>query len=112
MRQLALAPTVTGVPPLFLLAACGGDGGVATEPARKAESGQSNGEQSEGGGEHEGRSDSGNEHEGGSESGGLSKGIELGQGTPVDLAPGNMAEITLEVSSQSFDTWSAHPEVE
>ena len=41
----------------------------------------------------------------------LSNGIELGPTTPLDLAPGQMAEITLPASKQRFETWSAHPEV-
>ena len=40
----------------------------------------------------------------------LSNGIELGPTTPVDLAPGAVIDITLEASSQPFETWSAHPE--
>ena len=41
----------------------------------------------------------------------LSNGTELGPTTPVDLAPGEMAAITLPATSQPFETWSAHPEV-
>ena len=41
----------------------------------------------------------------------LSNGIELGPTTPVDLAPGQTVEITLQASSQPFVSWSAHPEV-
>ena len=41
----------------------------------------------------------------------LSNGVELGPTTPVDLAPGQVAEITLQAGSQPFSTWSAHPEV-
>lgn len=41
----------------------------------------------------------------------LSNGVELGPTTPVDLAPGDMAEITLPATKQRFETWSAHPEV-
>ena len=41
----------------------------------------------------------------------LSNGIELGPTTPVDLAPGESANVTLEASAQPFETWSAHPEV-
>ena len=41
----------------------------------------------------------------------LSNGIELGPTTPVDLAAGEMAEVMLRGSNQSFETWSAHPEV-
>ena len=41
----------------------------------------------------------------------LSNGIELGPTTPVDLAPGQVVAITLPASSQTFTSWSAHPEV-
>ena len=41
----------------------------------------------------------------------LSNGTELGPTTPVDLAPGQVAAITLPATSQPFETWSAHPEV-
>ncbi len=41
----------------------------------------------------------------------LSNGIELGPTTPVDLAPGQVVEVTLPASSQPFTSWSAHPEV-
>ena len=41
----------------------------------------------------------------------LSNGIELGPTTPVDLASGQVHEINLPASSQSFQSWSAHPEV-
>ena len=41
----------------------------------------------------------------------LSNGIELGPTEPVDLAPGHVAEVTLQASSEPFTTWSAHPEV-
>ena len=41
----------------------------------------------------------------------LSNGIELGPTDPVDLAPGQAAEVTLGASSQPFASWSAHPEV-
>ena len=41
----------------------------------------------------------------------LSNGTELGPTTPVDLDPGQVADITLEVSEQPFTSWSAHPEV-
>ena len=41
----------------------------------------------------------------------LSNGIELGPTTPVDLAPGQVAEVSLPASSEPFETWSAHPEV-
>ena len=42
----------------------------------------------------------------------LSNGIELGPTTPVDLAPGRVADIILPASSQPFTSWSAHPEVD
>ena len=182
-----MALTITGILSLFLLMACGGEGGAATEPARNAESGESGGEHggensesresgepgSEHGGEGSESRESGGEHGGeGSESGKhgeggegteesgtqyglddtydnvrggarliisydrgnnaftgtventtggtlrrvrvevhLSNGIELGPTTPVDLASGDTAEVTLEASSQPFKTWSAHPEV-
>ncbi len=41
----------------------------------------------------------------------LSNGTELGPTTPTDLAPGEMAAITLPATTQPFETWSAHPEV-
>ena len=41
----------------------------------------------------------------------LSNGTELGPTTPTDLAPGQSIPITLPATSESFDTWSAHPEV-
>ena len=41
----------------------------------------------------------------------LSNGIELGPTTPVDLAPGQVVEVTLPAGSQPFASWSAHPEV-
>ncbi len=41
----------------------------------------------------------------------LSNGIELGPTTPVDIAPGQVIDVTLPASSQPFSTWSAHPEV-
>ena len=41
----------------------------------------------------------------------LSNGVELGPTTPVDLAPGQVLNITLPASSQPFTSWSAHPEV-
>jgi hypothetical protein len=41
----------------------------------------------------------------------LSNGIELGPTTPVDMAPGQIVDITLPASTQPFSTWSAHPEV-
>ena len=41
----------------------------------------------------------------------LSNGIELGPTTPIDLPPGETVDVTLKASEQSFETWSAHPEV-
>ena len=41
----------------------------------------------------------------------LSNGIELGPTTPVNLAPDESVDIFLPASTQSFETWSAHPEV-
>ena len=41
----------------------------------------------------------------------LSNGTELGPTTPVDLAPGQVIDITLPATSQPFALWSAHPEV-
>ncbi len=41
----------------------------------------------------------------------LSNGIELGPTTPVDLAPGQVVDVTLPATSQPFTSWSAHPEV-
>ena len=41
----------------------------------------------------------------------LSNGVELGPTTPTDVAPGGVIEVTLEATTQPFDTWSAHPEV-
>ena len=41
----------------------------------------------------------------------LSNGIELGPTTPLDLAPGQMAAVSLPASSEPFESWSAHPEV-
>ena len=41
----------------------------------------------------------------------LSNGTELGPTTPVDLAPGQVAEIVLPATSEPFTSWSAHPEV-
>ena len=42
----------------------------------------------------------------------LSNGIELGPTTPIDLAPGQVVDVTLPGSSQPFTSWSAHPEVD
>ena len=42
----------------------------------------------------------------------LSNGTELGPTTPVDLAPGEEIEVKLSATSENFDSWTAHPEVE
>ena len=41
----------------------------------------------------------------------LSNGTELGPTTPVDLAPGQAVDVTLEATEEPFTSWSAHPEV-
>lgn len=41
----------------------------------------------------------------------LSNGTELGPTAPADLDPGQKMNITLPSTSQSFTTWSAHPEM-
>ena len=41
----------------------------------------------------------------------LSNGVELGPTAPVDLAPGQAADVTLPAGALPFATWSAHPEV-
>ena len=41
----------------------------------------------------------------------LSNGTELGPTTPVDLTPGQVADITLPATAEQFTSWSAHPEV-
>ena len=41
----------------------------------------------------------------------LSNGVELGPTMPRDLAPGETIPITLDATSQTFATWSGHPEV-
>ena len=41
----------------------------------------------------------------------LSNGTELGPTTPKDLAPGEKMDIILDATGESFNTWSAHPEV-
>ena len=41
----------------------------------------------------------------------LSNGVELGPTTPVDLDPGQVAEVDLPATSEPFESWSAHPEV-
>ena len=40
----------------------------------------------------------------------LSNGTELGPTTPVDLAPDQIIEVTLEATSTGFTGWTAHPE--
>ena len=42
----------------------------------------------------------------------LSNGTELGPTSRFDLAPGQVADITLLATSQPFTSWSAHPEVD
>ena len=41
----------------------------------------------------------------------LSNGIELGPTTPTDLAPGEVLDVVLPASTQSFDGWTPHAEV-
>ena len=41
----------------------------------------------------------------------LSNGVELGPTTPVDLAPGQIVDVTLPATAQSFDGWTPHAEV-
>jgi hypothetical protein len=41
----------------------------------------------------------------------LSNGAELGPTPRVDLAPGEVVEVALPATEESFATWSAHPEV-
>jgi hypothetical protein len=41
----------------------------------------------------------------------LSNGVELGPTTPQNLAAGEAIEVTLVATDESFETWSAHPEV-
>ena len=41
----------------------------------------------------------------------LSNGVELGPTTPSDLAGGATIEISLTADGNTFETWSAHPEV-
>lgn len=41
----------------------------------------------------------------------LSNGTELGPTTPVDLAPGEKADVTLLATSEVFDGWTPHAEV-
>lgn len=42
----------------------------------------------------------------------LSNGIELGPTTPIDLTPGEKVNVTLAATSQAFDGWTAHAEVD
>ena len=41
----------------------------------------------------------------------LSNGTELGPTTPTDLEAGEVADVELAATEESFETWSAHPEV-
>ena len=41
----------------------------------------------------------------------LSNGTELGPTSPVDLAPGQTIDVTLDATGEAFSTWTAHPEV-
>ena len=41
----------------------------------------------------------------------FSNGTELGPTSPVDLAPGQVVDITLPAGWQTFTFWSAYPEV-
>lgn len=41
----------------------------------------------------------------------LSNGVELGPTAPIDLAPGEVANVRLDATAQPFDTWVAHAEV-
>lgn len=41
----------------------------------------------------------------------LSNGVELGPTTPVDLAPGQIVDVTLPATAQAFDGWTPHAEV-
>ena len=41
----------------------------------------------------------------------LSNGVELGPTAPVDLAPGQSVDVSLDASGQRFTTWGAHAEV-
>ncbi len=40
----------------------------------------------------------------------LSNGAELGPTAPVDIAPGESANVSLPATEEPFSTWSAHPE--
>ena len=41
----------------------------------------------------------------------LSNGVELGPTEPVDLAPGQIVDVTLPATDQAFDGWTPHAEV-
>ena len=41
----------------------------------------------------------------------LSNGVELGPTEPVDLAPGQIVEVSLPATDQAFDGWTPHAEV-
>ena len=41
----------------------------------------------------------------------LSTGTELGPTNPVDIAPGQTIDVTLDARGETFSTWTAHPEV-
>lgn len=41
----------------------------------------------------------------------LSNGVELGPTTPTDLAPGQILDISLPATAQTFDSWTPHAEV-
>ena len=41
----------------------------------------------------------------------LSNGTELGPTAPRDLGPGETMQISLAATEESFNTWSAHPEI-
>ncbi len=41
----------------------------------------------------------------------LSNGTELGPTTPVDLLPGAKMDVQLASAGETFDRWTAHPEV-
>ena len=41
----------------------------------------------------------------------LSNGVELGPTTPIDLAPGEQADVMMDAANMVFDSWSTHVEV-
>jgi len=41
----------------------------------------------------------------------LSNDVELGPTTPTDLNPGESIDVTLEAKGETFDGWTAYPEV-